>query len=105
MNEHPLWARVDAASARFKVLADNVWAVPETCYRETASAALHAEELAHHGFRVTQNVADIPTAARTSRDQRGAAALIPSFTADEFGLDRAMREPRWCIEHAVPTLW
>ena len=62
MNEHPLWARVDAASARFKVLADNVWAVPETCYRETASAALHAEELAHHGFRVTQNVADIPTA-------------------------------------------
>lgn len=32
-------------------------------------------------------VADIPTAARTSRDQRGAAALIPSFTADEFGLE------------------
>lgn len=25
--------------------------------------------------------------------------------ADEFGLDRAMREPQWCIEHAVPTLW
>ena len=25
--------------------------------------------------------------------------------ADEFGLDRAMREPQWCIERAVPHLW
>jgi len=25
--------------------------------------------------------------------------------ADEFGLDRAMREPQWCIERAVPKLW
>ncbi|MAT04857.1 MAG: glycerate kinase [Acidimicrobiaceae bacterium] len=25
--------------------------------------------------------------------------------ADEFGLERAMREPLWCIERAVPKLW
>ena len=32
-------------------------------------------------------VADVPTAARTSLEERGSAALVPRFTADEFGLE------------------
>ena len=25
--------------------------------------------------------------------------------AEEYGLERALREPLWCVEHAVPRLW
>lgn len=71
MNEHPLWAHVDAAKARFKVLADRVWAVPETCYAERASAALHREELEHQGFRTRDNVAGILTAVTGEAGQGG----------------------------------
>lgn len=71
MNEHPLWAYVDAGQDRFKLLADEVWAVPETCYRETASAALHLAELEHHGFRTQTDVAGIPTAMIGEAGQGG----------------------------------
>ena len=52
MNAHPLWPYVDAAQARFRELSDRVWATPETCYAETASAAAHREELEFQGFRL-----------------------------------------------------
>lgn len=71
MNEHPLWTHVDAATGRFKVLADKVWAVPETCYAEKASVALHLDELKHHGFRTEENVAGIPTAVIGEAGQGG----------------------------------
>jgi aminobenzoyl-glutamate utilization protein B len=62
MNQHPVWPFVEAQQARFRALADAVWATPETCYREARSVAAHTAELLHHGFRVTDNVAGIPTA-------------------------------------------
>jgi aminobenzoyl-glutamate utilization protein B len=62
MNQHPVWPYVEAQQARFRVLADAVWATPETCYREARSVAAHTAELLHHGFRITENVAGIPTA-------------------------------------------
>jgi aminobenzoyl-glutamate utilization protein B len=43
-------------------LSDNVWAVPETCYGEHKSVALHIEELEAQGFRVEKEAAGIPTA-------------------------------------------
>ncbi|MDQ2092300.1 M20 family metallopeptidase [Marimonas arenosa] len=62
MNQHPVWPFVDEQQPRFRALSDAVWAVPETCYAERKSAALHIKELEHQGFRITRNVADIPTA-------------------------------------------
>ncbi len=62
MNQHPVWPFVDEHQARFHALSDAVWAVPETCYAEHKSVALHIAELEHQGFAVTRNVADIPTA-------------------------------------------
>jgi len=62
MNQHPVWPHVEAAQARFRALADAVWATPETCYREARSVAAHAAELKHQGFRVSENAAGIPTA-------------------------------------------
>jgi aminobenzoyl-glutamate utilization protein B len=61
-NRNDLWRHVDAAKDRLIDLSDRVWGMPETCYAEHRSAAEHAAELEHHGFRIERNVAGIPTA-------------------------------------------
>ena len=62
MNQHPIWKHIDDNADRLRTLSDNVWAVPETCYGEHKSVALHIEELEAHGFRVEKAAAGIPTA-------------------------------------------
>ena len=47
---------------RMTALADQIWSLAELRYAETASAQLHIDALAAAGFRITRNVADIPTA-------------------------------------------
>lgn len=47
---------------RMAALADKIWSLAELRYAETASAQLHMDALASSGFRITRNVADIPTA-------------------------------------------
>ena len=61
-NRSEIWRSVDAIKPRFIDLSDKVWAMPEICYTEARSSAEHLAELRHQGFRVTENVADIPTA-------------------------------------------
>lgn len=53
---------IDAKRELFQDLSDRVWATPETCYMEVQSAAAHREMLEAQGFRITENVAGIPTA-------------------------------------------
>jgi aminobenzoyl-glutamate utilization protein B len=62
-NRSDIWRGVDAIKPRFIALSDKVWAMPEVCYTEARSAAEHLTELRHQGFRITENVAGIPTAA------------------------------------------
>jgi aminobenzoyl-glutamate utilization protein B len=57
-----VWQLVDAKQEPLIALSDRVWAMPELCYSETRSAAEHLAELERHGFRITRNVAGIPTA-------------------------------------------
>ena len=57
-----VWDLIDAKKQTFAELADRVWETPETCYMEVQSAAQHREMLQAQGFRVTENVAGIPTA-------------------------------------------
>jgi aminobenzoyl-glutamate utilization protein B len=61
-NRSDIWRDVDAIKARFIDLSNKVWATPEVCYTEARSAAEHLAELRHQGFRITENVAGIPTA-------------------------------------------
>src|SRR3954453_20908567 len=61
-NRSNIWRGVDTIKPRFIDLADRVWAMPEVCYTEARSSAEHLAELRHQGFRITENVADIPTA-------------------------------------------
>ncbi|WP_137136796.1 M20 family metallopeptidase [Rhizobium sp. FKY42] len=53
---------VEKKKEAFIGLANRVWETPETCYMETQSAAAHREMLETQGFRITENVAGIPTA-------------------------------------------
>ncbi|WP_390624939.1 M20 family metallopeptidase [Pseudorhizobium xiangyangii] len=63
MSNHPLvWDLVERKRDAFVDLSDRVWETPETCYMETQSAAAHRQMLATQGFRITDNVASIPTA-------------------------------------------
>ena len=61
-NRSDIWRGVDTIKPRFVALSDKVWGIPEVCYTEARSAAEHLAELRHQGFRITENVADIPTA-------------------------------------------
>jgi aminobenzoyl-glutamate utilization protein B len=61
-NRSDIWRSVDAIKPRFIDLSDKVWAMPEICYTEARCCAEHLAELRHQAFRITENVADIPTA-------------------------------------------
>ena len=61
-NRSDIWLTVDAIKTRFIALSDKVWAIPEVCYTEARSSAEHLAELHYQGFRVTEQLAGIPTA-------------------------------------------
>lgn len=61
-NRNSLWRQVDAHKDRLIALSDRVWGMPEICYTENRSSAEHEAELVHQGFRITRNLANIPTA-------------------------------------------
>ena len=61
-NRSNIWRGVDTIKPRFVELSDRVWAMPEVCYTEARSSAEHLAELRHQSFRITEQVAGIPTA-------------------------------------------
>ncbi len=61
-NESAIWGLVEAHGPDLIGLSDRVWALPETLYNEYRSCAEHTAMLRDKGFRVTENVAGIPTA-------------------------------------------
>jgi aminobenzoyl-glutamate utilization protein B len=61
-NRSEIWRQVDRHRERFVALSDRVWGMPEVCYTEERSVAEHRAELLHHGFRITERAAGIPTA-------------------------------------------
>src|SRR5215469_5087074 len=61
-NTEEIWSLVDAKEGPFTQLSDRVWGMPELCYGEFRSCAEHTAALERQGFRVTKDVAGIPTA-------------------------------------------
>ena len=47
---------------RMTAMADKIWSLAELRYAEKASAQLHIDALANWGFRISRDLADIPTA-------------------------------------------
>src|SRR5882724_12398062 len=61
-NAEKAWQLVDARKDDYEALSDRVWGMPEIAYTEYRSMAEHHAMLAREGFRITENVAGIPTA-------------------------------------------
>src|SRR5580700_11307999 len=61
-NSEEIWRLVDDKKDGFIELSDRVWGTPELNYGEFRSAAEHVAMLEREGFRITRNVAGIPTA-------------------------------------------
>ncbi|WP_038363516.1 amidohydrolase [Bosea sp. UNC402CLCol] len=61
-NSKEVWQRVDDKAPGYFALSDRIWHMPELNYQEVRSAAEHRAMLEREGFRITENVAGIPTA-------------------------------------------
>jgi len=75
-NRNEIWRNVDEQKPRFIALSDRVWGMPEVCYTEERSVAEHKSELLAQGFRITENVAGIPTAILGEAGEGGPVIAI-----------------------------
>ncbi|MBS0241883.1 MAG: amidohydrolase [Proteobacteria bacterium] len=75
-NADPIWSFVDAKRVPFQELSDRVWGMPEICYTEHRSVAEHVRMLKAEGFRVTEDVAGIPTAVMGEAGDGGPVIAI-----------------------------
>ena len=75
-NSEEIWRLVDAKKEAFIALSDRVWGMPELCYTETRSCAEHVATLEAEGFKITKNVAGIPTAVIGEAGEDGPVIAI-----------------------------
>ena len=61
-NSHRIWDLVDARSEAYTALSDRIWGMPEIAYTEFLSCAEHRAMLKEEGFRISEQLAGIPTA-------------------------------------------
>jgi aminobenzoyl-glutamate utilization protein B len=67
---------------RMTALADQIWSLAELRYAENASAQLHIDALQQAGFRITRDVAGIPTAFMAEWGDTGPViALLGEYDA------------------------
>jgi len=75
-NSEEIWRLVDAHRTEFEALSDRIWGMPELAYTETRSAAEHAAMLREQGFRVTEQLANLPTAMMGEAGEGGPVIAI-----------------------------
>jgi aminobenzoyl-glutamate utilization protein B len=75
-NSEKIWQLVDARKDAYEALSDRVWEMPEICYTEYRSVAEHRAMLEAEGFRVSENVAGIPTAVMGEAGEGGPVIAI-----------------------------
>jgi aminobenzoyl-glutamate utilization protein B len=75
-NTDRVWSLCDAKTKPFVELSDRVWGMPEIAYTEYRSVAEHTKTLKAEGFRVSENVADIPTAVMGEAGEGGPVIAI-----------------------------
>ena len=75
-NSEQIWQIVDEKRADYIALADRVWGMPELAYGEARSVAEHIAMLEKEGFRVTRDLAGIPTAVMGEAGDEGPVIAI-----------------------------
>ncbi|MGA3398509.1 MAG: M20 family metallopeptidase [Acetobacteraceae bacterium] len=95
-NTDEIWRLVDAKQTPFSELSDRVWGMPELCYGEFRSCAEHTAMLEQQGFRVTKNVAGIPTAVMGEAGEGGPViAILGEYDAlPGLSQEAGVAEPR-----------
>ena len=81
-NTDEIWRHVEAKQDDYIALSDRVWGMPELNFQEHRSAAEHKAMLEKEGFRITENVSDIPTAFVGEAGEGGpVVAILGEFDA------------------------
>ena len=95
-NTEQIWRLVDAKQKDFIALSDRVWDMPELCYAEVRSCAEHTAMLEQQGFRVTRDVAGIPTAVMGESGEGGPViAILGEYDAlPGLSQEAGVAEPR-----------
>src|SRR5690349_21617473 len=75
-NSEEIWRLVDERQQPFIELSDTVWGMPELAYNEHRSVAEHKKVLEAQGFRITEQVAGIPTAIMGEAGEDGPVIAI-----------------------------
>src|SRR5215467_10013355 len=95
-NSEQIWRLVDAKKDPFEALSDRIWGMPELQYAEHRSVAEHLKEMEKEGFRITKNVADIPTAVIGEAGEGGPViAILGEYDAlPGLSQEAGVAEPR-----------
>ena len=75
-NSEQIWQIVDEKREDYIALSDRVWGMPELAYGEYRSVAEHLGMLEKEGFRITRDVAGIPTAVMAEAGEDGPVIAI-----------------------------
>jgi aminobenzoyl-glutamate utilization protein B len=90
---------LDERSERFIAMSDEIWRTPQTALRETAACALQIADLRAEGFRIEENVGDLPTAFVA---EWGAGAPILGFVGEYDALPNLSQENSPVQQQIVP---
>ncbi len=95
-NTEEIWHLVDAKKDAFIELSDRVWGMPELLYTEVRSCAEHVDMLEKQGFRITRDVAGIPTAIMGEAGDEGPViAFLGEYDAlPGLSQESGVAEPR-----------
>ena len=75
-NTEKIWQLIDARKDAYEALSDRIWETPEIAYGEFRSVAEHRAMLEQEGFRITENLAGIPTAVMGEAGDGGPVIAI-----------------------------
>ncbi|MFC0407811.1 M20 family metallopeptidase [Roseomonas elaeocarpi] len=95
-NSEPIWQKVENKKDDYIALADRVWGTPELAYGEHRSVAEHIAQLEKEGFRITKDVAGIPTAVMGEAGEDGPViAILGEYDAlPGLSQEAGIAEPR-----------
>ena len=94
-NSDLIWDLVEERRAPYVALANQVFDTPEIAYTERESVAAHMAQMEAEGFRITRNVAGIPTAVMGEAGEGGpVVAILGEYDAlPELGQEPGRAEP------------
>ncbi|MDI3306123.1 MAG: M20 family metallopeptidase [Acetobacteraceae bacterium] len=95
-NTEEIWRLVDARKDAYTALSDRIWGMPELAYAEHRSCAEHTAMLEAEGFRITRNLAGIPTAVMGEAGEGGPViAILGEYDAlPGLSQEAGVAEPR-----------